>query len=210
MSWFFLLKGVLIGLSISAPVGPMGLLCIRRSLAWGRSCGIVTGLGVATADLCYSGVAAFGLAAISGILVAHGGWFRFIGGLVLLLMGVRIFLSKPPSESGSADRSLAQTVSLYSTAYASALALALSNPVGIVFFTSVFSGMGLAETGGSLFYAGCLTFGVFCGSLLWWITLSSIVAFLGKRLTQAVLVRVNQLSGLLIAGFGILILARAW
>jgi len=209
MSLLFLLKGIAVGLSISAPVGPMGLLCIRRTLAWGRACGIVTGLGVATADLFYSSVAAFGLATISGVLIAQGGWLRMAGGIVLCGLGLRIFFGRPPAHGSEPEQTAAQAVSRYSAAYLSALALALSNPIGIVFFMSFFSGMGLADTGGNMANSALLVMGVFSGSLLWWLLLSSGVAYIGGRLSQRVLVRVSQLSGILILGFAVLMLVRA-
>lgn len=204
MTWWYLLKGIAIGLSISAPVGPMGLLCIRRTLAAGRTCGIVSGLGVATADGFYSSVAAFGLAAVSNVLLSWRIPLRLAGGMVLCALGVRIFLEKTAVERREPDTSAARLL----TAYSSMLVLALSNPIGIVFFTAVFAGWGLADTGGD--YAGALLLvgGVFLGSLLWWITLSTGVHFLGGRLSPAVLRNINRLSGFLITVFGMLVLAH--
>jgi threonine/homoserine/homoserine lactone efflux protein len=204
MTWLFLLKGIAIGLSISAPIGPMGLLCIRRTLAAGRACGIISGLGVATADGFYSAVAAFGIAAVSNFLLSWRLPLRLAGGIVLCLLGARIFLEKAAAERSKPDPSATRLL----TAYSSMLALALSNPIGIIFFTAVFAGWGLAETGGDYFGALLLVCGVSLGSLMWWITLSTTVHFLGTRLSPAIMRRVNQLSGLLITIFGILVLAH--
>lgn len=204
MTGLFLLKGIAIGLSISAPVGPMGLLCIRRTLASGRMCGMISGLGVATADAFYSSVAAFGLAAVSNLLLDWRVPLRLSGGLVLCMLGARIFFDKAPVERGAPGASPTRLL----TSYSSMLALALSNPVGILFFTAVFAGWGLADTGGNFAGALLLVCGVFLGSLSWWFLLSTSVHLLGTRLSPAVLKRVNQLSGLLIALFGILVLAH--
>jgi threonine/homoserine/homoserine lactone efflux protein len=202
MTFLFFLKGLAIGLSISAPIGPMGLLCIRRTLASGRTCGIVTGLGVATADACYSSIAAFGLAMLSNVLMAHGTLPRLAGGLVLCLLGARIFFEKArpvlASEGLPAIRLLA--------AYATALFLALSNPVGIAIFTAIFAGTGLADTGGDYLGAGLLVAGVASGSLSWWIILSTSVSLIGKRLSPRMLSAVNRISGALIVVFGVLVL----
>ncbi len=204
MTGLFLLKGFTIGLSISAPVGPMGLLCIRRTLASGRMCGVVSGLGVATADAFYSSVAAFGLAAVSNVLLDWRLPLRLVGGIVLCMLGARIFFEKVAVERRTAAPSPAGLL----TSYSSMLALALSNPVGILFFTAVFAGWGLADTGGNFTGALLLVCGVFFGSLSWWILLSTGVHLLGSRLSPTILRRVNQLSGLLIALFGILVLAH--
>ncbi len=200
----FFLKGLLVGLSISAPVGPMGLLCIRRTLAFGRLSGMLTGLGVATADGTYSTLAAFGVAVISQVLTEHGLHFRLFGAAVLLLLGARIFFSAVqaalPDEKTTARRNLAL--------YLTALMLGLSNPLAILFFSAVFAGSGLADTGGSLL-AGCmLVAGVISGSLLWWVALSTIVSLLGRKLSPRALSWINRASGLLIALFGVLMLFR--
>ncbi|HOC70974.1 MAG TPA: LysE family transporter [Candidatus Hydrogenedentes bacterium] len=200
----FFLKGLLVGLSISAPVGPMGLLCIRRTLAFGRLSGILTGLGVATADGTFSTLAAFGVAVISQVLTEHGLLFRLFGAVVLLLLGARIFFSAVqaalPDEKTPARRNL--------TLYLTALMLGLSNPLAILFFSAVFTGSGLADTGGSLL-AGCmLVAGVVSGSLLWWVALSTAVSLLGRKLAPRTLSCINRASGLLIALFGVLMLFR--
>ena len=205
MTLMFLLKGIAIGLSISAPVGPMGVLCIRRTLATGRTYGLVTGLGIATADLFYSGIAAFGLAFVSSALLDHRVALRLAGGVVLCLLGARIFFEKAQA---AAPPAAGLPVTRLLSAYASALLLALSNPVGIVFFTAIFAGSGLAETGGDFLGAAMLVAGVCSGSLLWWTILSTSVSVLGARLSPGILAHVNRVSGLLIVFFGVYVLAH--
>src|SRR5204863_8539332 len=98
MALSFMLKGLAIGFSIAAPVGPIGVLCIRRSLAEGRAMGLATGLGAATADAAFGCVAGFGLTAISSFLVGQRWWLSLVGGLFLCFLGIRTFMSKPADE----------------------------------------------------------------------------------------------------------------
>ena len=134
-------KGAVIGFAIAAPVGPIGLLCIRRTLAEGRLIGLVSGLGAATADAIYGLVAGFGLTAVSGFLIGQGFWLRVIGGAFLCWLGARIFVSEPATKAASVDgRGLVG-------AYASTLALTLTNPTTILSFVAIFAGLGVAAAG---------------------------------------------------------------
>ena len=138
MDIHLLLRGVLLGFAIAAPVGPIGVLCIRRTLAFGRITGLVTGLGAATADMCYGAVAAFGLAAVSSLLISQQHWIRLIGGAFLCYLGVTTILARPAAAAASArSGGLA-------AAYASTLALTLTNPLTILSFAAIFAGLGFA------------------------------------------------------------------
>jgi threonine/homoserine/homoserine lactone efflux protein len=195
----FLVRGLLVGFSIAAPVGPIGVLCIRRTLAEGRAYGLVSGLGAATADATYGLIAGFGLTFISAFLVDQGLWLRLIGGLFLLYLGVRTFLSEPamPAASeGKRDRNLLG-------AYASTLGLTLTNPTTILSFAIVFAGLGLATGSADYANATLLVLGVFVGSALWWLLLSGGVSLLRSRFTYRGLWWVNRISGILILGFGV-------
>lgn len=198
-------KGLLLGLAIAAPVGPIGVLCIRRSLAEGWLVGFLTGMGAATADGFYGGVAAFGLTAISGALVAQQGAVRVVGGLLLAYLGVRTLLAKPAVEAAVAHRGRGLL-----GAYATTIGLTLTNPATILSFAAVFAGLGLAGTpgtaGGNFTAPALLTSGVFLGSAWWWLLLSGGVSFLRSRLTTGVLRWVNYVSGALLLGFGLLAL----
>jgi threonine/homoserine/homoserine lactone efflux protein len=196
----FFLKGVAIGFSIAAPVGPIGVLCIRRSLADGVWKGFTAGLGAATADAAYGCVAGFGLTAVSGFLVRHQAWLGLIGGAFLCYLGIRAFLSKPSQDAPAAgDSRLA--------VYASTFLLTLANPATILSFAAVFSAIGL---GISADYpgAGRLVLGVFAGSALWWLILSGGVGLLRARVTPARLRAVNRLCGCVLVGFGLYALCR--
>lgn len=197
----FILKGMLIGLSIAAPVGPIGVLCIRRSLKEGAWAGFTAGMGAATADAAYGCVAGFGLTAISGFLVSRQFWLGAIGGAFLCYLGIRTFLAKPTQAVQP------ETNSSLSAAYASTLLLTLANPATILSFTVVFAAFGL---GASVDYwaAGSLVLGVFLGSALWWLFLSTGVGMLRSRLGPAWMDAVNRISGATLMAFGLYALFR--
>ncbi len=193
-------KGLIIGLSIAAPVGPIGILCINRTLSSGRIVGLLSGLGAATADALYGSIAAFGLAFISTFLVQQALWFRLIGGAFLCFLGLRTLLAKPKNSDTHAN-----PTSLLN-AYASTFFLTLTNPLTIIAFTAIFSGIGLASLDGSYSSAALTVLGVFLGSACWWFILSSLTNLLRDRLNLAAMVWVNRISGLVILGFGIVAL----
>jgi threonine/homoserine/homoserine lactone efflux protein len=190
-----LLRGLVIGFSIAAPVGPIGVLCIRRTLADGRVFGLLSGLGAATADAIYGCIAGFGLTLVSDFLVDRQVWLRLVGGAFLLYLGVKTFLSKVAEGAASA------TGTGLAGAYASTLLLTLTNPMTILSFVGVFAGLGLAES--DAVGAGLTVLGVFLGSALWWLTLSGVVGLLRERVGRGLLRWVNRISGAVIAGFGV-------
>jgi threonine/homoserine/homoserine lactone efflux protein len=195
------LRGLLIGFSIAAPVGPIGVLCIRRTLAEGRLTGFLSGLGAASADMLYGAVAAFGLTAVQDLLVGQQVWLRLIGGLFLLYLGIKTYFSKP-AEQAAAVKGLS-----HSSAYLSTFFLTLTNPVTILAFVAIFAGLRLGETNGDYASAALIVLGVFLGSAAWWLTLSAGVGLLRSKFTSTTLVWVNRLAGLVITTFGILALA---
>jgi threonine/homoserine/homoserine lactone efflux protein len=191
-------RGLAIGFAIAAPVGAIGLLCIRRTLADGRLTGFVSGLGAATADAIYGAIAALGLTAISSAIVAHQSTARIVGGLFLCFLGIRTGLRHPEAAaSPGAVRGLA-------AAFGSTLALTLTNPTTILSFAAVFAGLGVGATAGDRESAVLLVCGVFLGSALWWLLLSGAVEFFRRGLTPRRLQWVNRVSGALIAGIGVL------
>ncbi len=196
----FLLQGLLIGFSIAAPVGPIGILCIRRTLAEGRLIGFLSGLGAATADMLYGAVAAFGLTAVQELLVGQGFWLRPIGGLFLVYLGVRTMLSRPAEDPAQVRRGGRLG------AYLSTLGLTLTNPATIFSFTFIFVGLQIGVDGG-LTGAALLVAGVFIGSAAWWLTLSTIVGLFRERFGPQQMLWVNRLAGSIIALFGLVILA---
>ncbi len=196
-----LLRGIIIGFSIAAPVGPIGVLCIRRTLAEGRLSGFVSGLGAATADAIYGCIAGFGLTFISDLLIGQQSWIQLIGGLFLCYLGVKTLLARPSEQAASAQGS-----GLLG-AYGSILFLTLTNPMTILSFVAIFAGLGIADTGGDYGSALVLVMGVFTGSGLWWLLLSGIASVFRTRFDARALRWVNRISGIIILTFGVVALA---
>lgn len=191
------LKGLIIGFSIAAPVGPIGVLCMRRSLADGGIAGFVSGLGAATADALYACVAGFGLTFISHFLIRQQFGFRLAGGGFLCYLGARTFLATPAAKKAPADAN-----GLVAD-YASTFFLTLTNPMTIISFAAVFAGLGLMETGEDYLSAGLLVSGVFLGSTLWWLVLSGGVSIFRSRLTDPGLRWINRIAGVIVIAFGL-------
>ena len=187
---------MIIGFSIAAPVGPIGVLCIRRSLADGPRTGFAAGLGAATADAAYGAVAGFGLTAISGFLMQQQVWLRLFGGAFLCYLGIRTFLSKPAEQAANS-----QNGGLLTT-YFSTFLLTITNPATILSFVAVFAGFGLGASP-DFRAAGLLVLGVFVGSALWWLILSGGVGLVRSRLTAGWMRGVNRFSGAILFGFGV-------
>lgn len=213
------LRGLVIGFSIAAPVGPIGVLCIRRTLARGRWMGFVSGLGAASADAVYGSLAALGLTAISSALINQQDWLRLIGGAFLLYLGIKTGLARPAPASAITQVSQPATRPRWGLleAYGSTFFLTLTNPVTILSFAAIFAGLGITTVRQSSTAGMLLVSGVFVGSALWWLLLSSAAGVFWKRLTggkgtaqpggeRRELAWVNRLSGLVIAGFGLAVL----
>ena len=198
MSIVFLLKGLLIGFSIAAPVGPIGVLCIRRTLANGRISGFVSGLGAATADGLYGTIAAFGLTLISDVLVGQQMWFRIIGGSFLLYLGIKTFLSKPSEKSASDKKG-----NLFGD-YISTFFLTIMNPITILSFVAVFAGLGLSDLSGNYISAILMVSGVILGSIGWWLILSNVINLFRAKLNPASLKIVNWISGGIMMVFAVI------
>ncbi|MSU23342.1 MAG: LysE family translocator [Opitutus sp.] len=197
-----LVQGLVIGFSIAAPVGPIGLLCLRRSLADGRLAGFVSGLGAATADALYGAVAALGLTAITRVLLDHRALLQLGGGVFLLYLGLATLRAKP-GDAGRAETPLCEAkAGKLSAAYFSLVGLTLANPLTILSFVGIFAGLGVGATAGGGWPAFRLVLGVFLGSAAWWLLLSSAAGWLGRQLAHGGLRTINFASGLVIAGFG--------
>lgn len=193
-----LFKGIIIGFAIAAPVGPIGVLCIRRTLAEGRTSGFVSGLGAATADAIYGSVAALGLTFVANFLVSGEMWLRLVGGAFLVFLGVRTFLARPVERAASTGKNGLPG------AYASTLFLTLTNPTTILSFAAIFAGLGAGSAGGDVPSAMLLVLGVFVGSAFWWLVLSGITGLFRARLSARGLRWVNRISGTVLATFGVL------
>lgn len=201
-------KGALIGFAIAAPVGPIGILCIRRTLSDGRLAGFVSGLGAAGADTFYGLVAALGLTLIGNFLVAHKDWISLGGGIFLIYLGVLEIRTKPIDPTAPAPRPMGLVGHFVSTFF-----WTLANPLTILSFIAIFTGVGVAgpgavEPGGvgpaERNYPGitALVVGVFSGSALWWLVLSMSVGLFRHHIRGQPMRWPNLIAGSLIIGFG--------
>ena len=191
------LKGLILGFTIATAVGPITLLTVRRTIAHGRAYGLASGLGVATADASYAGIAAFGLTAVTSLLVSAHVLLGVVGGAVIALMGARTMASHPADVAPDTARP-----GLVS-AFGSIFALTMTNPLTIVLYAGVFASIGLAA-GASFADALVLTLAVWAGSTLWWLILVPVVAWLRERVSTTVLLWVNRISGAALVVFGVL------
>jgi len=191
------IQGMIIGLTLAVPVGPIALLCIQRAVTDGRLHGIVSGIGVATADSFYAGVTFFGLTAISGLIIAHQFSLRLAAGFVLIAVGIRIFLSLPAPLSVKVEHET------YLKDYLSALAIAIANPLTLIFFIAILPGFGVVFHENSVLSAWEFVGGVFIGSTLWWIILCGSIGSVRSRISADHLRLINRISGVLIVIFGV-------
>jgi threonine/homoserine/homoserine lactone efflux protein len=196
MDPIFILKGLIIGFAMAVPIGPVGVLCIRKTLAEGTSRGLIIGLGAATVDSFFGCIAAFGLTFVSDVIVSQHFWVRSIGGGLLLFLGIRTFSAKRKDPMlPFDDKGLLRT-------YLSAFLLAITNPVTIFAFVAVFAAFGLGQRL-SIISASILVLGVFIGSFLWFLTLGFVAISLRKKLGASGLRWVNRIAGILLLLSGI-------
>ena len=188
------LKGLAFGFVLAATVGPMWMLCLRRTLAQGALAGFVSGMGIAVADGLYGAVAAFGLAAISGILLQHSFWIGLVGAIFLVYLGVKILIAKP-SLNNEPQGNLG-----HARAFLSTLGLTLANPPTILAFAAIFAGLGLVSSA-DYSAASLIVLGVFLGSAAWWVILAAGAGWLRGRMGPGLVRAINVVSGLSILGF---------
>lgn len=189
---------------VAAPLGPIGIISLQRTISRGYLSGLFSGLGISTADAIYSCLAAFGVTAVSSLLISQQLWFRLIGGIVICGFGIRIY-SQNATPNISASTNHASCLG----AYFSALVLTLMNPALIISFTAIFASLGIVYTSLTHFSTLLLIFGVFSGSAIWWVFLSGMASRLKMRFTDTFIQRINHISGVLIVGFGLLLVGSA-
>ncbi len=192
-----LLTGIGVGLAVAAPVGPIGILCIRRTLTEGRATGLATGFGAASADAVYGMIAATGLA-ISGVLVSHADLLRVGGGTLIALLGIlslrTFFLNRTAVEVVTSSRGLLG-------AFITTFALTLGNPTTILAFVGLIAGLG--ATIASPLAPYLLVVGVFIGSAIWWLFLVHVALAVKTRLTPAITRWLDLISGTVLLGWGL-------
>lgn len=201
MDIILFLKGIFVGFLIAAPVGPVGILCIHRTLETGLKSGLASGIGAAAADTVFGGVAAFGLAFVADTLLANEGPLRLAGGVLLLIIGIRTLYKEP--------RTNPEPLTGHKVAgdFMSTFVLTITNPITILAFGPVFVAVGAVVKDGSLLSAWSLIIGVLAGSALWWLTLCLGVSLFRTKLKGHRVRWLNRISGTIIMVFGILVLA---
>jgi threonine/homoserine/homoserine lactone efflux protein len=200
MSLNLLLQGVLMGMVVAVPVGPLGLLCINRALALGPTYGLFSGLGVATADALAAGIAALGITLISGFLTEHQLILRLVGGAFLCYLGYTIYMTEPVTQAPI------KHINGLVGAYVTTLFLTFSNPVTILSFVAIYAGWHVPSLDGHYVAAATLTSGVFIGSALWWVALFIGLEAFHEKFNLRFLFLVHRVSGTIIAGFGVIVL----
>jgi len=196
MAFTYLLKGIIIGFSLAAPVGPIGILCIRRTLTRGRWRGFVVGMGGASADIVYALVAAFGVSLIFDFVAGHQQWIRLLGGILLLAVGFHIYRSRSETHVPSTPTNGEARV------FASTFFLALTNPMTLFAFAAAFSGIGIESVIGNRVSVMLLIGGVFFGSLLWFSLLTVFSHLFKEKVTTRGLAIINRVAGSLLMLFG--------
>ena len=193
-----LIRGFVLGFVVAASPGPIFFLCLRRTLARGWLIGLVSGLGVATADGLYAGLAAFGIGAVTSVLVGERLWLTLIGGIALVLLGIRTVVSRPKNDHPAAALDRAGLA----LAYASTLGLTITNPATIISFAALVASLGIG-TGDGYLTPALVVIGVFVGSATWWCIVAGLGAGLRARLTPRVLRGISAFSGVVIAALGV-------
>jgi len=192
-AWLFW-KSLSIGMAVAAPVGPMSLLCIHRTLDHGQGAGLVFGAGVAAADLTYAAIAAFGVTAVSSALMAGTFWIKLVGSLLLVVLGLRIALASPRADNRAGSTRSVRHV--FFTAYG----LTMANPPTILFFAGIFASVAsIASASQSATFAA----GVFAGSMLWWLMLTTLVSKSAALFQRPVLLWINRISGAVLVAFAL-------
>ena len=200
MTIYLFIEGILIGLVVAVPVGPLGLLCINRALMLGPQCGFFYGGGVATAEAQAAGIAALSISLISGLFVEHQLALRLVGGIFLCFLGCKIYRSEPASQAP------VNNVNGLLSAYVTTFLLAFSNPLTILSFVAIYAGWHVPSLDGRYVAAVTLTGGVFTGSALWWVGLFIALTTFHNKLNLRFLLWVHRVSGAIIAGFGVVVL----
>ncbi|MBO21560.1 MAG: lysine transporter LysE [Rhodospirillaceae bacterium] len=203
---YILIQGIVFGFFLALPVGPVGVLCVQRTLFQGRIHGLISGLGAAFGDALYGAVAAFGISAVEDWITGHQGSLRLVGGVVLLLLAMRTVASMVrhrPVADGN-DEKIQRRIETHSLVkdFISTFTLAITNPITFIAFAGLLATLGFTEAGRSIGNASILVAGVFAGSALWWIALSSTASIFRPFMDGSYQVWMDRIVALVLAGFG--------
>lgn len=199
-------KGIIIGLMVSIPLGPIGVLCIQRTLNKGRKSGFVSGLGAAGADTFFALVAGLGISMIITFIKAQHIYFQIIGGVIVMYLGIHIFFTNPVKQlrlQRTSQNKLSQD-------FISVFFLTVSNPMAIFFFLAMFAGVNLAGDDIKLFHVGLIVAGVFLGSSSWWFVLTTFVNIFRNRFRLKSIWWMNKVAGVIIFFLGVAAILSVW
>ncbi|MCK5823580.1 MAG: LysE family transporter [Bacteroidales bacterium] len=191
----YLIKGLILGIAVSAPMGPIGVLCVQKTVNKGKTLGFYSGLGAATADTFYAIVTAFGLTYITNFLLRHQLYFEIIGISVLLALGLKMFFSNPVKQYKINQRK--QKKGIFGD-YISTFFLTISNPLTVIFYGTAYAALGLIGDSGSEGSSYLLIAGIFLGATLWWYFLTSVVNVYRHKFRLKVIWHINRASGIAI------------
>jgi len=192
-----LIKSMIIGFLVAMPVGPIGILCINHSMRGGMRLGLAAGLGAALADALFGLIALIGIAALVDTLDNYSSTLQIAGAVFLVVLGLKIVMTPPstleydPEKEGTA------------WAFGSTFFLTLTNPITILSFVGIFAGTGLTLGEGSWFSSFWIALGIFLGSAIWWLALSSVAGLVRQKVSTRARSLISQISGALILAFGI-------
>ncbi len=202
MPILYVVWGILIGVLVAAPLGPVNLICIRRTLAYSKRNGFTVGMGAACADTIFAAIAAFGLSSVLGLVNRVNGWFEIVGGVILILVSINLWF-KHPHLSDARD-----TVRDRVKGAIGAFMLTLMNPMTILGFVALFVATGLGKMGQNPLHGALLVVGVFLGSSLWWFTITRSAGYMKTRLSDDHLLKINRVSAAIVALCGIWALGK--
>ena len=200
------LKGILIGLMVSIPLGPIGVLCVQRTLNKGRRSGFISGLGAASADTIFSLIAGLGVTFIIAFVQVHHVYFQIIGGIVVMWLGIHIFYTNPVRQL----RLQRLNRNKLSQDFLSVFLLTITNPMAIFFFLAIFAGINIAAGPMHLLPLGAMVAGVFAGAVSWWFLLSTLVNVFRHRFRLRIIWWMNKVAGVIIFALGIAAILSIW
>lgn len=202
MPLIYILWGVLIGVLVAAPLGPVNLICIRRTLAYSKRNGFTVGMGAAVADTIFGAIAAFGLSSVMGLVDRVNGWFEIVGGIVLIIVSINLW-TKHPHLADVKD-----TVRDRIKGAVGAFTLTIMNPMTILGFVALFVTLGLQDMGQDTVNGLAITLGIFLGSSLWWFTITRCAGYMKTRLSDEHLLKINRASAIIVALCGLWALSK--
>jgi threonine/homoserine/homoserine lactone efflux protein len=217
----FFFKGLMVGFLVAAPVGPVAIICIHRTIAHGRLAGYVCGLGATLADTVFGAIAALGLGFLASELIANQTWLRIGGGILLIALGLKLALSKRLTRravaqereeerdgegNGAAAPSSSQGLDDHIANFVSSFAVMITNPITLLSFAAIFAAIDVAEIGEKTHWAFSLVAGVFVGGALWWTILITVSSLFRHRINEQGILWVSRAAGVLVLIFGIVIL----